>query len=331
LPESRPKSRVVQLLATGGTIASRASAAGRDASVLAAELLASVGDLHPSIQVRTADCGTKGSYAFTTADLLALARRVREALADDVDGVVVTHGTDVMEESVFLLGLIHDDPRPVVFTGAQRPFDDPAADGPANLRDALVAAASRHARDLGPLLVFDGYAYPARGVRKVETLSAHAFAAPGRGPVLRLADGRLWPLARPVRAQPLPLDLDREELPRVDVISAYPGADGTLLRASLAAGAAGVVIAALGAGNAGPELVAAAAEASAQSVPVLVCSRVGSGPVLALYAGGGAALQQAGALFGQDLSPWQARLLLSVACAVAPDDPLALVSSWLGS
>jgi len=319
----------VQLLATGGTIASRAGATGRSASVLAAELLASVPDLDPGIQARTADCGTKGSYAFTTADLLALARRVRDALTDDVAGVVITHGTDVMEESIFLLGLVHDDPRPVVITGAQRPFDDAAPDGPSNLRDALVAAASPHARGLGPVLVFDGFGFPARGVRKVETLSTHAFAAPGRGPVLRLADGRIWPLATPVRPAPLPLDLDLDELPRVDVISAYPGADGTLLRASLEAGAAGVVIAALGAGNAGPELVAAAAEATSRSVPVLVCSRVGSGPVLALYAGGGAALQEAGALFGQDLSPWQGRLLLGAACAVSPQDPLAVVSGWL--
>jgi L-asparaginase len=326
LPE--PKA-VVHLLATGGTIASRAGTSGRSASVLAAELVASVPDLDPGIDVRATDCGTKGSYAFTTADLLALARRVRDTWSDEVAGVVITHGTDVMEESIFLLDLVHDDPRPVVITGAQRPFDDPAPDGPANLRDAIVAAASPHSRGLGAVLMFDGFGYPARGVRKVETLSAHAFAAPGRGPVLRVADGRLWPLAQPVRSAPLPLDLDLERLPRVYVISAYPGADGTLLRASLAAGAAGVVIAALGAGNAGPELVEAAAEAAAQSVPVLVCSRVGSGPVLALYAGGGAALQTAGALFGQDLSPWQSRLLLAAACAVAPDDPLVVARAWL--
>jgi L-asparaginase len=326
LPDPRA---VVQVLATGGTIASRAGSSGRSASVLAAELVASVPDLDPAIAVRATDGGTKGSYAFTTADLLALARRVRDAWDDDVDGVVITHGTDVMEESIFLLDLVHDDPRPLVITGAQRPFDDPAPDGPANLRDAIVAAASPRSRGLGALLVFDGFGYPARGVRKVETLSAHAFAAPGRGPLLRVSEGQLWPLAHPARATPLTLDLDLDELPRVDVVAAYPGADGTLLRASLAAGAAGVVIAALGAGNAGPELVEAVAEAAARSVPVLVCSRVGSGPVLALYAGGGAALQAAGALFGQDLSPWQGRLLLAAACAVAPDDPLAVVRAWL--
>lgn len=320
---------VVQLLATGGTIASRAGGSGRGASVLAAELVTSVRNLDPSIEVRATDCGTRGSYAFTTADLLALARRVRDAWSDDVDGVVITHGTDVMEESIFLLDLVHSDRRPVVITGAQRPFDDPAPDGPANLRDAIVAAASPHSRGLGAMLVFDGFGYPARGVRKVETLSAHAFEAPGRGPLLRLADGRLWPLSQPSRAAPLPLDLELDQLPRVDVIAAYPGADGTLVRATLAAGAAGVVIAALGAGNAGPELVAAAAEAVAQSVPVLVCSRVSSGPVLALYAGGGRALQEAGALFVGDLSPWQGRLLLAAACAVAPDDPIAVVAAWL--
>lgn len=319
----------IQLLATGGTIASRASAAGRQAGVQAAELLRSVAPLDPSVKVVTTDFATKGSYAFTTSDLLGLARQVHRCLDSDVDGLVITHGTDVMEESIFLLDLVQDDPRPVVITGAQRPFDDPAADGPANLFDALVTAASPLAHDLGALLSFDGFVYPARGVRKVETLSTHAFDAPGRGPVLRVSEGQVRPLARPVRRPALPLDLDLAELPRVDVIAAYPGADGALVRASLAAGAAGVVIAALGAGNAGPKLVAAVAAAIQESVPVLVCSRVGSGPVLGLYAGGGAQLMQSGAQFADDLSPWQGRLLLAAACAVSPRDPQTVVGDWL--
>jgi L-asparaginase len=120
-----------------------------------------------------------------------------------VDGVVVTQGTDTMEESAYLADLVHDDPRAIVFTGAQRPFDAPAPDSPANLADALRIAASPPARDLGVLLCFDGLVLAARGVRKGETLRSGAFVAPGRGPVLWLADESVRLLAHPVRAAAL--------------------------------------------------------------------------------------------------------------------------------
>lgn len=322
----------IQYLATGGTIASRSDpAGGRRATVLAEQLYQSVGDLDSDMEVLPGDFVTRGSYAFSTGDLLALARAVQSYLTTEIDGLVITHGTDVMEESAFLLDLIHDDPRPIVLTGAQRPFDDPARDGPANLRDALTVAAAPISRGQGVLLTFDGFVFPACGVRKVDTLSTHAFDAPGRGPVLRVADGNVSPLNRASRHQPLVPDLTAHSLPRVDVIPAYPGADGTLLRASLEAGAGGVVIAALGAGNVGPELLVAVAQAIEGNVPVLICSRVGSGPVVPLYAGGGADLIKLGAVFGRDISPWQGRILVAVACAASPLDPRSAVEEWLES
>ncbi|MEU6524987.1 asparaginase [Streptomyces sp. NPDC046924] len=321
--------RRIQVVATGGTIASRGGAEGRRATVLAKELVASVGPLPAGAEVATRDVVTRGSYAFGTADLLALAREVRDALHGGADGVVMTHGTDTMEETAFLLDLAFDDPRPIVLTGAQRPFDDRAADGPVNLGDALAVAADDAARGLGTLLVFDGFAFPARGVRKSDTMSAHAFTAPGRGPALRIVDGRVVPLSQPGARPRFPLDLDLPDLPRVDVVPVYPGADGLFVRASLDAGAAGVVVAAVGAGNAGPELVEAVAEAVASGHPVLICSRVHSGPVAPLYAGGGTELHRAGAVFADDLSPWQARLLLAAASAVPGRSPEALVRAWL--
>jgi L-asparaginase len=309
----------VHLLATGGTIASRRTDGGLSATTPAAELLAAVGPL-PGLEVTGSDLTTVPSFALTGADVRGLVHEVRRQLADDVDGVVVTHGTDTMEESAFLADLVHDDPRPVVFTGAQRPFDAPAPDGPANLADALRVAADPAARDLGVLLAFDGLVFAARGVRKVETLRSAAFAAPGRGPVLRVAGGAVVPLARPPRPPALPLDL-AAELPRVDVVACAQGSDDALLRAAVAAGAAGVVLEAFGAGNVPPPVAVAAADLVAGGVPVLVCSRVPSGSVAPLYAGGGASLARDGALFGGDLSPWQGRLLLAAALAVDPQDP----------
>jgi L-asparaginase len=144
-----------------------------------------------------------------------------------------------------------------------------------------------------------------------------------------VAGGHVVELTPPSRRN-RPSQMDVQQLPRVDVVCAYPGADGALLQASVGAGAAGIVVAALGAGNVGPELADAVAKAVADSIPVLVCSRVAAGPVLPLYAGGGAALMAAGAYFGGDLSPWQGRLLLAMACAVSPADPGSFLRSWCG-
>lgn len=317
-----------RLIATGGTIASRRSPQGLLSGAQGAELLAAAGLDGAGVEVE--DIGSRGSYAFTLRDLTGLAGRVRAALDDGVDGVVVTHGTDTMEETAFLLELVHDDARPVVLTGAQRPFDSTAPDGPANLAAALQVAASPHARGLGVLLAFDGLAWQARGVRKTETLASGAFSAPGRGAALRIAPDSVLPLSRQRRGTPFRLDLERG-LPRVDVVPLYVGVDDALLHAAVAAGARGVVLQALGAGNAPPSVTESVAQLVARGIPVLVTSRVTAGPVSPLYAGGGGAdLARAGAVFAADLSPWQARLLLSAALAGATDDPGTAVSEWLG-
>jgi L-asparaginase len=319
--------RTVRLATTGGTIASRASAQGRVASAGGLELLRQTG-VPGGIAVSVHDVAVRGSFAWSLQELRAVVEEICSDLAEEVDGVVVTHGTDTMEETVFLASLLIDDDRPVVFTGAQRPFDDQAPDGPANLADALTVAASQQARGRGPLLCFDGHVFAARGVTKVDTLGAHAFGAPGRGAVLRVVGGTVVPLV-PSR-RPYLLGHKLPELPRVDVVSLYVGADDGLLRAAIAAGARGIVLGAFGMGNANPQVIQAVAELTAAGVPVLVCSRVPSGPVMPLYGGGGGAdLQRAGAAFGADLSPWQGRLLLSAALACSPDDPLRVVAGYL--
>lgn len=311
---------LIHLLTTGGTIASRSGSGGRKVGVTGDELRAMISP-PPGVQIRVREVMTRPSFGFGTDDLLAIARAVRDALAAGADGVVVTHGTDVMEETAFLTDLTHTDPRPVVFTGAQRPFDDPAPDGPANLSDAIVVAADPAARGKGVLIVFDGLALPARGTTKTDTLSGRAFACDSRGPALRVAAGRVLTLSTPERVS-LVLDPDRLDLPRVDVVPLYAGADPILLRAAVQAGARGIVLAAFGTGNATPAITRDVTELIKDGVPVLVCSRVPHGPVVPLYTGGGGSdLARAGAVFGDDLSPWQGRLLLAVAIANQPDDP----------
>jgi L-asparaginase len=320
---------MIALLATGGTIASRSTAAGRLAQAGGVELV-SVTAVPAGTEVRVVDLAAKGGFAWQHSDLRLLIRGVHEQLGGDTDGVVVTHGTDTMEELAFLLDLVHAEARPVVFTGAQRPFDHPAPDGPANLSDALTVASSSLARNRGVLLCFDGYAYPARGVSKVDSLGAHAFDAPGRGPALRVADGTVRALSPAARPPALAFDHGTAELPRVDVVPLYVGADASMLRAAIEAGAQGLVLAAFGAGNANPEIAEAVRDVVAGGTPVLVCSRVPAGPVAPLYTGGGGAdLHAAGAVFGSDLSPWQGRMLLTVALTLP--DPLAGLRGWLNT
>lgn len=321
----------VMLLATGGTIASRWDGSGHRATIGGRDLLARV-MVPPGCTVDATDIATVGSFAWQWTDLLAMLRGITTQLSGAVDGVVVTHGTDTMEEVAFLAALLHDDPRPVVFTGAQRPYDDPAPDGPRNLTDALHVAASPIARNRGVLVSFDGEVFGAHGVTKLDTAGSHAFGAPGRGPVLRVTRNRVAPLAPAALPFRIPVDLAGAVPPRVDVVPLYVGTDDTLLRAALAAGAAGIVLAAFGVGNANPAIVNAVRDSTDAGVPVLVCSRVPGGPVYPFYRGGGGAdLTDAGAVFGADLSPWQGRILLSAGIMADRENPIAPLQRWLES
>ncbi len=317
------------VVTTGGTIASlRTPEGGHRAGLSGTDLVARV-DVPEGVVVEVLDAGLWNGFALRPAQLGEIARAVRAALADeDVDGVVLTHGTDTTEETALLLDLVHDDPRPVVLTGAQRPADDPRTDGPANLRDALLVATAPQARGAGVLVCFDGAVFAARGVQKVDTLASQAFGAPSGGLV-----GRVGPqgvhLGAAARRSPA-LDLDAMDLgrARVDVVAAYPGADDTALRAFAAAGADGIVLQGLGAGNAPPAMLEAVAALVASGVPVVLSTRVPAGPVTAIYGGGGGAdLVAAGAVPSGLLRAGQARVLL-LALLAAGTDPADLPAAF---
>lgn len=320
------------LLGTGGTIASREGDGGRRVDVGARELLHAarrVRDLD-GMTVEARDAASVVSFAATVPDVLALAESVREA-AGEADGVVITHGTDTLEESAFLLSLVHTGPVPVVLTGAQRPFTDPAPDGPRNLAAALLWAAAPEAADTGVTVAFADRILPAVGVRKTHSLAVNAFAAPGRGPVGYVDESGLRRLGTVPRATILPPGLS--DLPRVDVVSQYLGLDPAQIRQAVDGGARGLVVAAFGSGNATPETTSECVRLLDAGIPVLVASRTGEGPVTGLYAGGSAGLAAAGAVFAGDLSPWQARLLLAAVLATE-DDPARVATrclEWLRS
>ncbi|MFG2869074.1 asparaginase [Streptomyces sp. NPDC048338] len=331
--DDRP--RRIKLISTGGTIASRWQGTGYAADASGDDVLATAA-LPDDIEVEVVDLFNVNSSRMTTARQLALLSAVHEALADpDVAGVVITHGTDTLEESAFFLDLHHTDPRPVVLTGAQRPLGTGDGDGPGNMYDALQVAAS--VRGLGVLVVFDGVVHAARGTVKAQTLAAAAFADPSEQSLGKVGFARVDVRRRPDR--PAPLALPRAAtaegpgtLPRVDIVTHHSDGDPLLLNAAVAAGAQGIVLVGTGAGNATPEIAEAVAEAVSQGVLVALTTRVHSGPVAEMYTGGGAVdLVAAGAVLTGTLRAGQARMALvaTLLSDVAPGRRDALLRDLL--
>ncbi|MDF0532448.1 asparaginase domain-containing protein [Tsukamurella sp. 8F] len=297
----------VAVLSTGGTIASRRDDTGAAvASVTSADLVAGLAPA--DVEVATRDLFTVDSSALTLEQLDAVREAVADELADPgVAGVVVTHGTDTMEETSLLVDLSHADPRPIVFTGAQRAADAPEPDGPANLAAAIAAAADPSLRGYGVLLCFGGSLRTVRGVSKVHTSRPQPFAGGAEVPA---------PVPRRMLLSPRPV-----AGLRVEVVSSYPGADGAVLRGVVAAGVDGVVLQATGGGNTTTAVADAVRDVVEAGVPVVVCTRVCEGVVDAEYGGGGGALDlmQAGAVLSRRLRAGQARIAL-----------LALLASGVG-
>lgn len=300
----------VVVLATGGTISSRRANGVVTAVDDAAGVLAGVESSDVDVEHR--DVLRVGSYRLAFADLRTLADEVTRQLdRDDVDGVVITHGTDAMEETAILLDLVHDSAKPVVLTGAQRAADIVDTDGPRNVRDAIAVAADPAARGHGVMVVFGGAVYAARGVRKSHTVALTAFSNPA-GSIGDVYTGSARLQALPARPTPLTHPDARFDAVRVDVVVAYPGGDDVLLRAAVAAGARGIVLAAMGIGNAPPGVADCIAEHTRAGVVVALSTRVAAGPILPIYGdGGGADLVAAGAV-PVALPASQARIALAL-------------------
>lgn len=254
-----------------------------------------------------------------------LAVRVQEhAGRNDVAGVVVTHGTDTMEESVYLLDRVLAVETPVVLTGAQRGADDRDTDGPRNLRDAIRVAAASDAHGRGAMIAFGGEIHAAREVRKVHTSALRAFDSPGYGPVGHVDLSAVVFQRAPERRPPLPVP---DRLAQVDLIRLYAGSDARFIRESAHSGARAIVLEGTGRGNANDQVVEGVREAVSDGVPVVVCSRCVAGRVEPVYGrGGGRDLADAGALFAGDLAGPKARVLLQLALGSGLDAESALMA-----
>ncbi len=302
------------MIHTGGTIASRPAADGRGVTPQQAP---SVPGLQ-GVQVKDYQPFTLPSPHVTPAHMLALARLVTE-LAPEHDGVVITHGTDTLEETAFLLHLLLPPSIPVVLTGSMRHMEEASWDGPGNLLDAAQVALHPRTRGRGALVVFGGDIFDARTVTKIHTTAVDAFGG-YPGPIGRIDRvghaARLEYFATPDAHTPLtPPHLDA----RVEILYAYAGWQGEGY-AGAAQRADGLVIAALGTGNLPAELLPLI---QGTRKPVVIATRTHAGPVLPVYGypGGGATLVGAGAIPASFLNAHKARLLLLTLLSTGLDTP----------
>jgi L-asparaginase len=264
------------------------------------------------------------AHALTDDDLADLVELVRGLCTlDEADGVVITHGTNTLEETAWLLHLVIADERPVVVMGAMRPASALSGDGPLNVVSAVRVAASPETRGLGTLVVLDDTIHAARSATKHHTMRVHAFADGAGGPLGWIdGDGRVVLDHLPARATSLRgafAGVDLRHQPRVDVVVTYLGADGALIDAAVAAGARGIVSAGTGAGYPTPLEVEALERARAAGVTIVQATRVGAGRVPAIRS-----LIDRGWIAADDLQPWKARILLRLALAAGTTDRAAL-------
>lgn len=310
------------VFSTGGTIASRYDPVGKALLSVATgqELLSTLGTLALPVDVVLEEFSNLGSNRIDLNTSFRLAHRVDELIRDDsITGCVVTHGTDTLEESAFLASLVISAGKPVVFTGAQRSADQPDADGPRNLADAVRVAAAPDAADLGTAIVFDGKILSPIDATKIHTSRLAAYEATGFGPLGEVDCGAVL-ITRRLTGYP---KIDGRQIEtRVDLITLAMGADARLIDAAGASGARGIVIEAFGRGNGTPEVVAAVSRAADKGIVTIVTSRCAQGRVLPLYSdGGGADLEKAGAVFAGRLQGPKARVLLCLALAnVHPEE-----------
>ncbi|MBP7523046.1 MAG: asparaginase [Leptothrix sp. (in: Bacteria)] len=316
--QSRPQ---VVLLATGGTIAGAGASAANSATYQAAKvpvdkLIAGVPELGQVAQVRGEQVFQIASESFTNDHLLTLARRV-SALArqPEVDGIVITHGTDTLEETAFFLNLTVRSDKPVVLVGSMRPSTALSADGVLNLLNAVTVAAARDSRGKGVLVVMNDEIHTGRDVTKSINIKTEAFKSPW-GPLGMVVEGKTYWFRAPAKRHTTASEFDIETLPAlpaVDIAYGYGNASDVAARAFAAKGIKALIHAGTGNGSVAAQVVPALRELRAQGIQIVRSARV---------VGGGFVLRNAEQpddqydwVAAHDLNPQKARILAMVALA----------------
>jgi L-asparaginase len=309
----------IAVLATGGTIAGQAGDAsnttGYKAGVVGVDkLLDAVPALGTVARIHAEQVASIDSKDMNLALWTTLATRIDALLAqDDTDGVVITHGTDTLEETAYLLHLTVKSAKPVVLTAAMRPSSALSADGPLNLLNAVTVAASAGARGQGVLVAFNNQIHSARDVTKTSTYAVDAFRSPEVGVLGFVQDGRVEFQRGVIRPHTAASEFGIvENWPMVEIVASYAGVSGVVVDALLQAGVTGIVVAGTGNGSMHATITQSLADAAKQGVAVVRSSRVGSGHVMR---NGAAADDALGTLSAGTLNPYKARVLLMLALA----------------
>ncbi|GAB2551365.1 asparaginase [Nocardia heshunensis] len=320
-PGAQPR---IAILATGGTIAGKAnanSAVGYTAGeATAQDLIDAVPGLDKIAKLSAEQVSNIGSQDMNEDVWLKLANRINELFASDqVDGVVVTHGTDTIEETAFFLDNVISSDKPVVLVGSMRPSTALSADGPANLRSAVQVAASPEARGRGSMVVLNDTIHSASDVTKTNTTSVQTFKSLNTGPI-GYVDAAAVTFTRPAAPQqhshfPVP---GGAPLPRVDIVYSHAGMNADQVNDAVAHGAKGIVLAGVGDGNTAKSVVDALSKAAKSGVVVVRSSRVGSGETVRNAELNDDELGTSASLF---LNPAKARVLVQLLLAEGVTDP----------
>jgi L-asparaginase len=308
----------VVILATGGTIAGAAATGTQSGytsgAVTIDAMLAAVPGIKDMANVKGEQISNVGSQDISFDIMLAVAKRINElAPKSDVDGFVVTHGTDTMEETAFFLNLVVKTDKPVVMVGSMRPSTAVSADGPLNLYNAVGVAIDPNARGRGVLVVMNDWIHAAHSLTKTSTTAIQTFMSPLRGVVGVAAYGKNDFYNTPVWKHTTASEFDIanvSKLPRVDIIFGYADMPPDMIDASVANGAKGIVIAGVGNGNMNKASLDAAARAVKKGVLVVRSSRVPTGAV-----GRNVEVNddELGFIASDELNPQKSRILLSLA------------------
>lgn len=325
----------VAVLATGGTIAGRADPRAADAynagAVSAEQLLQAVPGIDKVARLSSEQVASIGSQDMNDKVWFDLARRIQTLLdSQDTDAVVVTHGTDTLEETAFFLDNVLQGDKPVVLVGSMRPSTATSADGPQNLYEAIKVAADPHSRQRGVLIVLNDTIHAARWASKTNTTSLQTFVSRDAGPVGYVDSASVRYL------QPQSARLDRHialpsqpPLPRVEIIYGHSNMDAVQIDNAIADKAQGIVLAGVGDGNTSQAALAALAKAAQQGIVVVRSSRVGSGFVNRNVEVND---DQNGFVVSLDLNPQKARILLQLLIAQGITEPAriqeAFVATW---
>ena len=308
----------ILFVATGGTISTEMDSKiqGYIAKKGGEDLISGI-DLKDH-QVETINFRKINSPYMTPFDMLELGKLLKDTLPrKEIEGAVVTHGTATLEETAFLLDLLLDTRKPVVLTGAQRPASAEWPDGPSNLSAAFRVVCDPSAVDQGVLVAFADRIYIGREAVKIHTTALEAFAG---GEVGFVYPDRV--AIKGTRRERICLRWPADELPSVDIIPFYSGADGKYFRAALAAGISGLVVEGLAMGNVNEAYYEGIKKAREAGLTVVLTTRCPYGRVVPYYGypGGGASLKKLGVVFGGSLSSAKARIFLMTALAAGYDE-----------